>query len=152
MPEALCGFNDQPGMSGAHALAYFGPTLLVSVGFDPDYKAGGSCIPTAAITGMQALVDTGAAQCCIDGSLAMQLNLPIVDHQTISGATGPKVVNMHLAQVHIAALNCTIYGAFAAVDLAAGGQQHHVLLGRTFLQLFTMVYEGTTGTVAIRSA
>ena len=153
MPEALCGFNDQPGgATGAQSLSFFGPNLLVSVGFDPGYKPDGTSIPRAAVTGMSALVDTGAQQSCIDSALAMQLNLPIVDRQTISGATGPKEVNMHVAQIHVPSLQVTIYGEFAAVDLVAGGQPHHVLIGRSFLQGFTMIYEGATGTVTIRSA
>jgi hypothetical protein len=50
-------------------------------------------------------------------------------------------------------LNVTIYGAFAGVHLAAGGQLHQALIGRTFLSSFsfTMVYEGATGTVTISS-
>ena len=46
-------------------------------------------------------------------------------------------------------LNFTIYGMFAGVHLVAGGQIHRALIGRTFLQHYTMVYEGRTGTVTI---
>jgi len=56
---------------------------------------------------------------------------------------------MHLGHVHVPALNFTIYGEFAGVDLVAGGQAHHALIGRTFLQNFTMTYEGRTGTVIL---
>ena len=56
---------------------------------------------------------------------------------------------MHLAQIHVPSLNFTIYGAFAGVHLKTGGQIHQALIGRTFLQNFTMVYEGLTGTVTI---
>ena len=56
---------------------------------------------------------------------------------------------MHLAQVHVIALNFTIYGEFAAVDLRAGGQSIDALIGRTFLKHFKMVYDGTTGDVEI---
>jgi allophanate hydrolase subunit 1 len=58
---------------------------------------------------------------------------------------------MHLAQVHIPTLAFTIYGAFAGVHLQAGGQAHWALLGRTFLQTFTLTYNGRTGTVIISS-
>ena len=58
---------------------------------------------------------------------------------------------MHLAQVRIPSLGFTIYGAFAGVHLAAGGQPHKALIGRTFLRAFTMVYKGGTGTVTISS-
>jgi hypothetical protein len=79
----------------------------------------------------------------------MRLNLPVVDRRLISGAHGAKEVNMHLAHVIVPSLTFTIYGMFAAVDLVAGGQHHNALLGRTFLQRFTMTYEGKTGTVTM---
>jgi hypothetical protein len=58
---------------------------------------------------------------------------------------------MHLAQVRAPTLGFTIYGLFAGVHLKAGGQPHRALIGRTFLQNLTMVYEGKTGTVTIHS-
>lgn len=104
---------------------------------------------TSGITGVSALVDTGAGECCIDNLLAGQLKLPVIDRRTIAGSHGSHVTNMYLAQIHIPSLNFTIYGAFAGVDLKAGEQQHSALIGRTFLQNFTMVYEGKTGTVTL---
>ena len=59
------------------------------------------------------------------------------------------MANVYLAQVHVPSLNFTMYGAFAGVELAAGGQVHGALIGRTFLQHFTMIYEGRTGTVTL---
>jgi len=99
--------------------------------------------------GIQALIDTGATQSCIDSLLASQLNLPIVDKETVGGVHGKLEVNMHLAQVHIPALNFTIWGMFAGVHLAAGGQRQKALLGRTFLRKYTMLFEGRTGKVII---
>ena len=58
---------------------------------------------------------------------------------------------MYLAQIYVNALGFTIWGAFAGVDLAAGGQVHNALIGRTFLRHFTMVYEGRSGTVTIHN-
>jgi hypothetical protein len=81
----------------------------------------------------------------------MRLNLPIVDRRRVSGVHGAGDVNVHLAHVHIPNLGYTIYGPFCAVDLVAGGQAHHALIGRTFLQAFTMIYEGRTGTVTIHN-
>jgi gag-polyprotein putative aspartyl protease len=131
-------------------LVAWGPTLIVAVGFDPNYKVGPPwTIPIPGITGIHALVDTGAGESCIDNLLASQLNLPIVDRRPISGIHGTQMVNMHMAQIHVPTLNFTIYGVFAGVDLAAGGQAHRVLIGRTFLQNFTMFYEGLTGTVKL---
>src|SRR5713226_3599654 len=83
MPETLCGFNDVPGgASGREQLTAWGPTLLVAIGFDPNYKPGPPwLVPTPGIAGIGALVDTGAGESCIDNLLAGQLNLPIVDRR-----------------------------------------------------------------------
>ncbi len=107
--------------------------------------------PVPGVIGIHALVDTGAQESCIDSLLAAQLNLPIVDRRPVSGIHGQHLANVHIAQVHVPALNQTIYGAFTAVDLTAGGQLHRALIGRTSLQHFTMMYEGRTGTVTITS-
>jgi predicted aspartyl protease len=136
-------------MSGPQLLVAYGPTLMVDVGFDPDYKPVPPAIPVPGMINIDALVDTGASESCIDSLLAAHLNLPIVDRRKISGVGGTHEVNVHLAQVHIPSLQITLYGAFAAVDLIAGGQPHKALIGRTFLQHYTMVYEGLTGTVIL---
>ncbi len=151
MPETLCGFNDIPGgASRQEQLTAWGPTLMVDIGIDLNYRPGPPwTVPVPGVTGIQALVDTGAGESCIDNLLAGQLNLPVVDRRPISGVHGAHIVNMYLAQIHVPSLAFTIYGAFAGVDLAAGGQLHKALIGRTFLQSFTMVYEGLTGTVKL---
>lgn len=150
MANTNCGFNDMPGgASGATLLSCYGPTLGVNIGFDPSFKNVG--VPVPGITAIRALVDTGAAESCIDSTLAAQLNLPIVDRRLISGAHGSQEVNIHLAQVHVPSLAFTIYGAFAGVHLAAGGQVHGALIGRTFLRHYTMNYEGRTGIVTLSS-
>lgn len=152
MPETLCGFNDGPGGAcGAEQLVTYGPTLLVNIGFDPAFNSAPGGIPVAGITGINALVDTGATECCIDSMLAAQLKLPIVDRRFIAGVHGRQEINIHLAQVHVPALAFTVYGAFAGVHLAAGGQPHQALIGRTFLRHYTMIYEGKTGTVRLSS-
>lgn len=154
MPSTRCGFDSVPGgASGSDLLATWGPTLLVDIGFDQNWKPGTALlIPVAGIKGIHALVDTGATESCIDSLLATQLNLPIVDRRMISGVHGGQQVNMHLAQVHVPSLNFTIYGVFAGVHLQAGGQMHRALIGRTFLRHYKMVYEGHTGLVTLESA
>lgn len=102
-----------------------------------------------ALKGAQALVDTGATESCIDSGVAMGLHLPIIDQRVVSGISGHHTVNMHLAHIFVPGLQFTIYGAFAGVDLAAGGQPHAALIGRTFLQHFRMSYDGATGKVVI---
>jgi hypothetical protein len=98
---------------------------------------------------VHALVDTGATTSCIDSGLAMQLNLPIIDRQRVSGVSGIHEVNMHLGHVLVPSLGRFISGSFAGVDLVAGGQPHVALIGRTFLQYFTLFYDGRTGSVSI---
>jgi hypothetical protein len=151
MPETLCGFNDVPGgASGRDMLTAYGPTLFVDIGFDPNFAPGPPWKPPVpGITRIEALVDTGAGESCIDSLLAAQPNLPIVDKRMVAGIQGAQMVNMHLAQIHIPSLNYTIYGAFAGVDLVAGGQPHKALIGRTFLSEFTLLYEGVTGSVKL---
>ena len=57
---------------------------------------------------------------------------------------------MHLAQIYVPTLHHILYGEFAGVHLKAGGQAHAALIGRNFLQSFTMTYDGRTGSVIIR--
>jgi hypothetical protein len=79
----------------------------------------------------------------------MQLNLPVIDRRITAGAHGAKEVNVHLAHVGVPSLGLVIYGPFCAVDLAAGGQHHLALIGRTLLRHYTLTYEGRTGTVIL---
>ena len=152
MPSTRCGFDGVPGgASGADFLSLYGPTLMVDIGFDSAFKVEAGGTPVPGLTGIRALVDTGASESCIDSLLAAQLNLPVVDRRLISGIHGGQEVNMHLAQVHVPSLNFTIYGAFAGVHLETGGQVHKALIGRTFLRHYKMIYEGHTGTVIIES-
>ena len=152
MARTLCGFDDSPGVSGSQLLVGSGPTILVKIGFDPNYDpATPQIFPVLPDPPFHALVDTGATASCIDSGLAMRLNLPIVDRQLIAGVHGNREVNMHIGHIHVPSLRMTVYGSFAGVDLVAGGQAHHALIGRTFLQAFTMIYEGRTGTVTLHN-
>jgi hypothetical protein len=151
MPTTKCGFDDTPGVPGRDLLSLHGPTVYVSIGFDLNYDPQAVPLrpPNLPQQLLPAFVDTGASESCIDSNLAMRLNLPIVDQRPISGIHGAGLVNVHLAQIHIPSLAFTIHGPFCGVDLIAGGQAHHALIGRTFLQAFTMIYEGRTGTVTL---
>ena len=149
MATVDCGFSDTPAHPGQTVLVVHGPTLPVQIGFDSSFAPLGNPFPNLPPERFDALVDTGAFMSCIDSSVAMSLNLPIVDRQKVAGVHGSIEVNMHLAQIYIPSLAYTIYGAFAGVHLIAGGQSHHALIGRTFLRDFTMTYYGKTGTVTI---
>ena len=149
MPTTKCGFDDQTGQSGRDVLALYGPTLFVQIGFDPGSRPIDGSNPNLPPDRHPALVDTGATESCIDSELALVLNLPVVDRQKVAGVHGADTVNVHLAQIHVPSLDFTVYGRFAGVHLRAGGQPHFALIGRTFLQNFTMTYEGRTGNVIL---
>lgn len=151
MPDTQCGFRDIPGGAPAcDLLVSMGPTLLVDIGFDPLYVfVPGGPAPVPGLSRLEALVDTGATECCIDSLTAAQLNLPVVDKRKIGGVGGAQEVNIHLAQVHVPSLAFTIFGQFAGVHLQAGGQVHKALLGRTFLKGCSMTYDGPRGMVLI---
>lgn len=140
------GFGSE-GVPDSDALVLYGPTLMVQVGFDRAFVPGGNLsLPEQR---WPAMVDTGADSSCTDSELATKLSLPIVDEGMVSGVHGAMGLNLHLAQIHVPELDFTLYGRFYGVHLAAGGQLQSALLGRDFLQHFTMVYNGRTGSVSI---
>ena len=149
MPTTDCGFPGSEELSGQNLLVQFGPTLRVRIGLDPAFRPGRRVPPTLPPDQFPALVDTGAAESCIDNDLATTLRLPVVDRKEIAGAHGSAEVNMYFGQIHVPRLRFTIYGMFAGVALRAGGQPHFALIGRTFLRSFTMVYDGRTGAVTL---
>ena len=151
MPITSCGFLDTPNASGDQLLAQYGPTVPVLVGFDPLFRAGTGMDPSLPSDRILAVVDTGAAISCIDTGRVERLNLPLVGMEDFAGIAGSSRRPMHLAQITIPDLGFYIYGEFAAVDLIAGGQPHEVLLGRSFLRAFRMIYDGRTGEVIIEN-
>lgn len=149
MVEARVGFDDGDGGTGDEWLVHFGPTLQVQIGFDPVFQPGALEAPTLPGIRLPALVDTGAIECCIDSALADQLGLPVVDEGIVAGVQGASNVDVYIGQIYVPALGWTIHGRFHGVHLSEGGQPHSALIGRTFLRHFTMVYEGSTGSVTL---
>ena len=146
MTATEAGFG-RGGARGSGALASYGPTLMVQIGFDREFAPGG--IPRLPNQRWAALVDTGARLSCIDRELAMELGLPVVDRGRVSGVHGTMDLNLHTAQIHVPDLDFTLSGRFYGVHLSTGPRPHSALLGRDFLQHFTMVYNGRTGSVTI---
>ena len=149
MPTVSIGFEDGPDVRGRDSLVRFGPTLYVSIGFDPTYSPDGPELPNLPDRQYPALVDTGALESCIDSTLAIDLDLPIADRQVVSGVHGASEVNFHLAQIYVPEFGAAVYGRFAGVHLISGGQRHLALIGRSFLQNFMMTYDGRTGAVTL---
>lgn len=147
MAQTQCGFEDH-GQVGEQLLAERGPTLLVDIGFELDGQLAADP-PDLAMKGLQALVDTGATECCIDASLALSLNLPVVNQRPMGGIGGQHNCNIHLATMWVPSLGFSILGHFAGVDLKGAGQPHQAIIGRNVLRLFTMVYVGSSGQVTL---
>ena len=147
MPKASCGFL---GAAPAQILlAYHGPVLKVDVGFDPSYKPAGGMPPKKQRTGLEALVDTGARESCIDSDLARELQLPVFDRRNVSGVSGSIEVDYHLAQIHVPSLKFVLRGRFAGVPLLSSGFAQRVVVGRSFLSYVRMAYDGPTGDVEL---
>ena len=149
MTDVNCGFSDQPGRSGQRALALYGPTLLVEIGFDRAFRIGSPERPDIPDDLRPALVDTGATESCIDADFAREMGLPSRNRGEIAGIGGVITVPYYLAQIYVPGLDRTIYGQFAGINIQAGGQPCYALIGRDFLQNYTLVYQGRTGYVTL---
>ena len=142
MSEVSAGFDS------AAALSEYGPTFYVRIGFDPKYREGGPS-PDLPPVDQPALVDTGASLSCIDATLAEQVQLPLADRRPVIGVHGPQETNFYAAQLYNPDLDSVVHGLFAGLPLRSSGQLHYALIGRSFLEQFTMTYEGRTGRVVI---
>ncbi len=143
-------------LNAADALAWFGPTILVDIGFDPALFGdglpadAGAVAPLFSIPAVQvpALLDTGATESCIDEQLAQQLQLPLIDKSDSAGISGVVTLNIYLAHISIPNLG-TQYGRFTGVHLEAGGQPHRALIGRSLFKDALLVYDGRSGSVKL---
>ena len=149
MPTVNCGFSDQPGRTGQQALVREGPTLLVEIGFDPNFRIESGARPDIPDDLLPALVDTGAAESCIDADLAAELGLAVAEQGHIAGVGGLSIADIYIAQIYVPVLDVPIYGRFAGARLQAGGQPYAALIGRNFLQNYLMAYDGRSGSVTI---
>jgi hypothetical protein len=141
MKTVACGFSDPNQLTGD------GPGILVDIGFDPAWRPGN--VPTPSDRDIFALIDTGAQECFIDCDLANILRLPLVDRREVAGSMGRHQVDVFLAQIHIPSLDFTQYGKFAGAYLHKGGLHYEVLMGRTFLANFILLYNGRSGSVTL---
>ena len=124
-----------------------GPTIDVVLGIDgrniPGFPDDMRQMP------LSALIDTGATGNSIDAQLAESLRLPVVGTVLVSGVTGRHEHIVYLARLYVPSLAHPIYDRFTAAALSEGDQPQKVLLGRTFLANFSMVYVGRTGEVVL---
>src|SRR5690242_18496096 len=99
-----CGYSDTP--QGLKLLAYHGPNIKVSIGLEPTWTKGQNRAPRADKTDIEALIDTGAQECCIDSALAKEIGLPEINKRKVGGV-GLLLVDVYHCQVHIPMLKYT---------------------------------------------
>lgn len=167
-PIADCGFPPvtfdatatPPGIIfGKDLLIRKGPTVPVEIGFNPGLIHPDPAMVQAAVAAvhaappasqlLDALIDTGAGESCIDEDLATQLQLPLVDQIQTAGVHGQSKLNVYLGYIRVPSLGFVEYGRFTGARLSAGGQPHRALLGRTMLQQMILVYDGRDGSVRL---
>lgn len=135
------------GESRADLLVRIGPTIQVDIGLKSRSPAGSP--PDLAGKKIKALIDTGAGGDCIDDDLAQRLNLPVMDEGEISGVGGRHHAFIYTARLYIPQLDKLLFQPFTGVKLHEGEQWHRVILGRSFLRGYRLIYEGVTGQVEI---
>jgi len=147
MRVAQAGFKaGKGGKSAADWLAEVGPTFRVDIGLK---SLGPGYPPNLPIKAVHALIDTGAGGNCIDEDLARKLGLPITEEGLTSGIHGPEPTSFYAARVYIPDLGRLLFEPFAGAKLEKGGQTHRVILGRSFLRRYQMVYDALSGGVEI---
>lgn len=121
--------------------------MLVDIGLKSRAPAGQ--MPDLSKKGVKALIDTGAGGDCIDDDLAKSLSLPITDEGEISGVGGRHHAFVYTARLYIPSLKRMLFQPFTGVKLQQGDQWHGIILGRSFLRHYTLVYNGRDGSVLI---
>lgn len=166
-PIANCGFPPLvlvPGstpprfITGRDLLVMKGPTVGVEIGFNQAFFHADPAVVQEAIASvhaqppaqlLDALIDTGATESCIDEDLAKELQLPLIDRAKGSGIGGTEDFSIYLGYIRIAALGFVQFGRFMGVKLRAGQQPHQALLGRSMLKDMLLVYDGRDGSVRL---
>jgi hypothetical protein len=167
-----------PGQPGQIApphvsLVAHGPTILAQIGFDPaffgaiaspappaltlptpsaavdDAQQQGAPPPLPPVAPVLALIDTGASNSCIDDTLAIQLNLPLINRVRVGGVHGGELLCVYLGKLSIPQLGFSRAGQFIGAKMEQGNQAHRALIGRDLLANMLMVYDGTTGRVKL---
>lgn len=135
------------GESQADLLVRLGPTIKVDIGAKSRSLAGDT--PDLPEKDVKALIDTGAGGDCIDDGLARRLNLHIHDEGEISGVGGRHHAFIYTARIYIPKLDRLLFQPFTGVKLQEGEQWHRVILGRSFLRGYRLLYDGVAGQVEI---
>lgn len=136
------------GKTPVELLIEIGPTIRVDLGIRS--RSEPTAKPDLPEKGVLALIDTGATGDCIDNELAERLRLPVVDEGVIiNGVGGSHEAKVYMARLYIPELDARLFQPFTGVKLTEGAQMHRVLLGRSFLKNYKLIYDGATGEVEL---
>ena len=148
MRTVPAGFKAGAGAeTAADLLAKLGPTVRVDIGLRSRAPPGER--PDLPAKRIRALIDTGAGADCIDEKLAERLRLPITGKTEISGIGGRHDAFIYTARLYVPELDRLVFQSFTGVKLEEGDQRHSVILGRTFMRPYRMIYDGRSGQVDI---
>lgn len=131
------------------ALHQKGATVQVTVGpaqsLVDQWNQQGIAVP--ALVAGEALIDTGAANTCIDDVVAQQLGLPVVDVTTMVSASHTTQQNIY--PIHLGVLGYLQFDVPRAMgaNLAASGIV--ALIGRDILSMCTLHYNGAVGSFTL---
>ena len=124
---------------GGNDLALHGPILAVCYGPSSDHFWGPYC----------ALIDTGATQNYIDHRLAVELELNPIRLTQVLATSVVLAGTVYSGHLHIPDLEWTMPDQIIATDLRSSGEAFDIIIGRTTLQNFKMIYDGPTGSVLL---
>ena len=142
MSHGIQSFGDDGfGASGrSELLRLVGPHIQVLVGSPNAAPVG---INTDFIQ-LDALIDTGADDVCIDIRTAERLNLSPVDKATIGGVGGDHEAIIFAGLLEVPNLRFRrIIRMFAPIGVTLSSK---VLLGRSFLESYIVTFDGPNGT------
>lgn len=124
---------------GSELLRLFGPHIKVLVGSPISSPVG----VNVDILQLDALIDTGATDVCIDIKTAELLGLRAVDRTTIGGVGGSVAADVFAGLLEVPALNFKrVVRMFAPVGVVLSSK---VLLGRSFLANYIITFDGPNG-------
>lgn len=76
----------------------------------------------------------------------------MTDEGEISGVGGRHHAQIYTARIYIPSLDRLLFQPFTGMKLEDGGQRHRVILGRSFLRHYRLVYDGSTADAEIDPA
>lgn len=124
---------------------------LIDKGITVDVHVGHPSAPVQDLHNYKALIDTGSRECCIDLDLVDQLRLQQVDEWTPIGVEGKAItVPVYPGRIVLDALGVMLIEPCQAYPVRAMSRGTiDVLLGRSFLHLMQMAYNGPSGSVKL---